>query len=42
MEDIVYLPLNISNGINIAHYKDLKNFLAKMYNNSKYETIIRI
>lgn len=42
MEDVVYFPLNISDKFDIIHNKNLKNLLAKIYNNSKYKTMVKV
>lgn len=41
-KNVVYFSLDISDGVNITDDRDLKGFLATMYNNGKYKTIIRI
>lgn len=42
MEDIVYFPLNISNRIDVSYDRDLKDLLAAICNDGKYETMIKV
>lgn len=42
IKNIVYFPMDVSNKIDVTYNKDLKNLLAIIYNNDKYETMVKI
>lgn len=41
-KNIAYFPLDVSNKIDVIYNKDLKVFLATIFNNGEYETMIRV